>query len=75
MAVWIVVWIILALVTTAVVVIFAVAMAKQGLIVGRSAARMAEEVGAVTDEISQGTARASDHASTLSVPDPRRRRR
>jgi hypothetical protein len=75
MAVWIAVWLILALVTTAVVVIFGVAMAKHGLIVGRSAARMAEEVGAVTDEIGREAARASEHASNLSLEGPPRRRR
>lgn len=67
MAVWIVVWVILALATVGVVVAFAVGLAKQGLIVGRSAARMAEEVGGLANEISADAARASDHAASLSV--------
>ena len=75
MAVWIVVWLLLALVTTLVVVAFGIAMAKHGMIVGRSAARMAEEVGAITDEIGRDAARASEHAASLSVEGPRRKRR
>ena len=67
MAVWIAVWVILALVTVAVVVIFALGLAKQGLIVGRTAARMAEEVGGLANEISADAARASDRAARLSI--------
>lgn len=67
MAVWIAVWVILALVTVGVVVAFAVGLAKQGLIVGRSAARMAQEFGELADQIGADTARASDRAANLSV--------
>lgn len=76
MAVWIAVWVILALVTVGVVVAFAVGLAKQGLIVGRSAARMAEDVGALADEIGRESARASDRMANLSAsgrPDRGRR--
>jgi hypothetical protein len=67
MAVWVVVWVVLALVTVGVVVAFALGLAKQGLIVGRTAARMAEEVGGLANDIGAQAARASDRAAGLSV--------
>jgi hypothetical protein len=67
MAVWVVVWVVLALVTVGVVVAFALGLAKQGIIVGRTAARMAEEVGALANDIGEGAARASDRAAASSA--------
>jgi hypothetical protein len=62
------VWFIVALVTTAAMIVFAIALVRHGLIVGRTARQFQEEAQPVVDEISRQAQRASDRAGSLQPP-------
>jgi hypothetical protein len=61
-------WLIVSIVTLLFVAAFAVALARHGLALGRTAKRMADEVSPLTKEISQEAERASARAGGLQAP-------
>lgn len=61
-------WLIVSLVTLLLVVAFAIALARHGLALGRTAKRMSEEVGPLANEISREAERASTRAGNLEPP-------
>jgi Sec-independent protein translocase protein TatA len=65
---WVFVWLLLALVVTVVVLVFAISLGRHAVIVGRTARRFQEEIGPVASEVSRGAAAASDRAQGLEVP-------
>jgi hypothetical protein len=74
---WILVWLIVAIVTTAALIAFGIALGRHVLILGRTVKRFQEEVQPVAEEIAAGSDRASRKAASLQVPSrsPRRSRR
>jgi hypothetical protein len=62
------VWYLIAAVTTAAVVIFAIALVREALLVGRTARRFQEEAQPIVDDVSREAARASDRAGSLTPP-------
>jgi hypothetical protein len=62
------VWSLIAAVTTAAVVIFAIALVREALLVGRTARRFQEEAQPIVDDVSREAARASDRAGSLTPP-------
>jgi hypothetical protein len=68
---WILVWFIVALTTSVAVIVFAIALVRHGLIVGRTAKQFQEEAQPVVDDISRQTRRASEHAASLKPPGTR----
>ena len=62
---WVFVWLLLGIITTMVVVVFAISLGRHGLIVGRTARRFREEVGPLAAEVGQGGTEASDRAERL----------
>jgi hypothetical protein len=74
---WILVWLIVAIVTTAALIAFGIALGRHALILGRSVKRFQDEVQPVAEEIAAGSNRASEKAAALQVPQrpPRRPRR
>jgi hypothetical protein len=75
MAPWLVVWLVLFLTTTALLVAFAIALVRHGIVLGRTARRMSEEVGPIAEDIRREGDRASRHASELQPPRWRGRER
>ncbi len=70
---WILVWFIVALITTVAVIVFAIALVRHGLILlGRTAKQVQEEAQPMVDDISRQTRRASEHAAVAQAP-PRTR--
>jgi hypothetical protein len=65
---WILVWLIVAIVTTAALIAFGIALGRHALILGRTVRRFQEEVQPVADEIARGADRASRKASALQPP-------
>jgi Sec-independent protein translocase protein TatA len=65
---WVFVWLLLALVVTVVVLVFAVSLGRHAVIVGRTARRFQEEIGPVASEVSREAAAASDRAQRLEIP-------
>ena len=74
---WILVWLIVAIVTTAALIAFGIALGRHALILGRSVKRFQDEVQPVAEEIAAGSNRASEKAAALQVQHrrPRRSRR
>ena len=68
MSTWILVWLLITLVTTMAVIALLVALGRQVLIVGRTAARFQDEVGPVAGEISRDGTRLGDRAQNLKIP-------
>jgi hypothetical protein len=64
---WVFVWLLLGIVTTMVVVVFAISLGRHVLIVGRTARRFREEVGPLAAEVSRDGTGASDRAEQLRV--------
>jgi hypothetical protein len=62
------VWYLIAAVTTAAVVIFAIALVREALLLGRTARRFQEEAQPIVDDVSREAARASDRAGSLTPP-------
>jgi hypothetical protein len=65
---WILVWFIVALVTTVALVAFTIALVRHLLLIGRTARQLQDEAQPVLDELSREGDRASRHASALRVP-------
>ena len=68
MSTWLVVWFIVAIVSTAAVIATLVALVRHVLILGRSARELQEAVKPLADEIAADGQRASQRASSLQVP-------
>ena len=68
MSTWLVVWFIVAIVSTAAVIACLVALVRHVLVVGRSAKELQEAVKPLADAITADGQRASDRASSLEVP-------
>jgi len=65
---WILVWFVVALVTTVALLACAIAMVRHIILVGRTARQMQEETQPIVDELSRQGRRASEHASALRPP-------
>ena len=65
---WVSVWLLLALLTTVVVLVFAISLGRHAVLVGRTARRFQEEIGPVASEVSREAAAAADHAQRLEIP-------
>jgi hypothetical protein len=65
---WLLVWYLIAAVTTMAVLVFAIALVREALLLGRSARRFQEEAQPIVDDLSRGAARASDRAGSLTPP-------
>jgi hypothetical protein len=63
MATWLLVWLLLSGATTIMLVACLAALARDALIVGRSARRFSEEVLSIADEVSRQGARTQERAS------------
>jgi hypothetical protein len=74
---WILVWLIVAIVTTSALIAFGIALGRHALVLGRSVQRFQDEVQPVAEEIAAGSNRASEKAASLQLPSrpPRRSRR
>jgi ABC-type protease/lipase transport system fused ATPase/permease subunit len=71
MSTWILVWFVVALVSTVALIVCAIALVRHGLILGRTAKQFQEEAQPEVDEISRQAQKASRHASSLPVPQRR----
>jgi hypothetical protein len=60
---WLLVWLIVGIVTTAVLVLFGLALVRHGLIVIRAARQMADETAPLARDISDSGAAASERAN------------
>jgi Sec-independent protein translocase protein TatA len=65
---WVFVWLLLALVVTVVVLVFAVSLGRHAVIVGRTARRFQDEIAPAASEVSREAAAASERAQRLEVP-------
>jgi hypothetical protein len=65
---WVFVWLLLGIVTTMIVGVFAISLGRHALIIGRTARRFREEVGPLADELAQDGAQTSDRAQRLQLP-------
>lgn len=72
MSTWLVVWLVVGLTATALLIAFGIALVRHGMILGRTAKQMADEVGPIAADIQREAARAADHVGRL--PPPKRRR-
>ena len=68
MSTWLVVWFIVAIVSTAAVIACLVALIRHVLVLGRSARQLQEAVRPLADEIASEGQRASNRAGSLEVP-------
>jgi hypothetical protein len=65
---WILVWFIVALVTTAALIAFTVALVRHLLLIGRTARQMQDEAQPILNDLSREGSRASDHIAALPRP-------
>ncbi|HEX6130138.1 MAG TPA: hypothetical protein VF044_00270 [Actinomycetota bacterium] len=72
MATWLLVWLLVAIVSTLAVLAVLVALVRHVLVVGRAAREMQEAVGPLADGIAREGQRASTRAATLQPPGGRR---
>jgi hypothetical protein len=70
---WIAVWLVVSALTLVFLVAFGVSLARQVLLVGRTARRLGEEAAPLADEISREAGRASDRAAHVQPPRTGRR--
>lgn len=75
MTTWLLVWLLVAIVTTGAVIVCVVALARHVLIVGRSARELAEAVKPLADEVAADGERASRRAGGIQPPGRRSIRR
>jgi hypothetical protein len=68
MTLWLVVWFIVAILGTVAILVLAAALVRQGILVGRTAQRLQDEVAPLADEIGTGADRASAKVSDLRPP-------
>lgn len=75
MSTWLIVWFIVAVVTTLALIAFFVALGRHVLVLGRTAKRMQEEVQPIADDISRMTTHQQDRIGELraKVPTPKGR--
>jgi uncharacterized membrane protein len=67
-ATWLVVWFVVAIVSTVAVIAFLVALVRHLLVLGRAARQMQEAVTPLADEIAREGQRASGRAASLEPP-------
>jgi len=65
---WLLVWYLIAAVTTMAVLVFAIALVREALLVGRTARRFQEEAQPLVDDVSREAARASGRPASLTPP-------
>jgi hypothetical protein len=63
---WLVVWLAVGLVTTAALLVMLGFLVRHVILLGRTAAKMQEELQPIADEVAAGSARAADAAARLS---------
>lgn len=68
MSPWLLVWYLIAAVTTMAVLVFAIALVREALLLGRTARRFQEEAQPLVDDVSRDAARASERAGSLTPP-------
>jgi hypothetical protein len=70
---WAFLWLFLGILTTAVFLVFAAALGRHAIIIGRTARRFRDEVGPIARDVSSEGSETADRAQALHVP--RRARR
>jgi hypothetical protein len=65
---WILVWFVVALVSTVALLACAIAMVRHVILVGRTARQMQEETQPIIEDLTREGRRASQHASALRPP-------
>jgi hypothetical protein len=65
---WLLVWLVVGLVTTAALAACAIWLVRHVMLLGRTVGRVQEELAPLAEEISRGSARASDRAAGLRMP-------
>lgn len=65
---WLLVWFVIAIVTTVAMVAFIVALVRHVFLLGRTARRMQEEIAPIAQEITTGVDRASRKTSAMQPP-------
>jgi hypothetical protein len=73
MSTWLVVWLLVAIVSTVAVIACLLALARHVVILGRAMRQMREAVMPLADEIAQDGARATGRAASLPTPRSSRR--
>lgn len=73
MSTWILVWFIVAVVSTSLVLLFLAGLVRQVILLVRTARQMQDEIQPLADELSREGQRASSRASSLQVPGRTRR--
>ena len=68
MSPWLLVWYLIAAVTTVAVLVFVIALVREVSLLGRTARRFQEEAQPIVDDTSREAARASERAASLSPP-------
>jgi hypothetical protein len=63
-----IVWFVIGLTTTALLIAFAIALVRHGLVLGRAAKQMTDEAGPLARDIQRESERASAHAARLQPP-------
>ena len=66
MRTWLLVWLVIALLTTVALGATLAAVVRHVVLLGRTASRMREELGPLADEVAAASARAADAAAGLS---------
>jgi adenosyl cobinamide kinase/adenosyl cobinamide phosphate guanylyltransferase len=65
---WAFLWLFLGIATTAVFLVFAVAVGRHAIIIGRTARRFRDEVGPIAQDVSREGSETADRAEGLRVP-------
>jgi len=65
---WILVWFVVALVTTVALLACGIALVRHFILIGRTARRFQEEAQPIVDDMSRGGRRASERAAALRPP-------
>jgi hypothetical protein len=65
---WVSVWLLLALLITIVLLVFAISLGRHVVLVGRTARRLQEEVGPIASEVSREGAEIADRVERLQTP-------
>ncbi len=63
MATWLLVWLLLSLAAGIALLVFAIALARHGLVLFRTVGRFSDEVGPIVEDISREADRARERAS------------
>jgi hypothetical protein len=62
---WLVVWLIVAIITTVALIVVLASLVRQVVLLGRTASRLRHELTPIADEVAAASARAADTAATL----------